>query len=160
MCKVFPFSLGPVAMRWFDALEERTIKYFKEFTRAFGARFVTYSWVPKPLDSLLSMTMREGETLKTYSNRYWETYNEIDGDFEVVAVRTFKVGLPTKHDLWKSLIMKPARSMCQLMDRINEHKRVEEDQMQSKGKAKVFSEKRDPLAGGFNQNKQRRDFSN
>ena len=22
MCKVFPFNLGPVAMRWFDALEE------------------------------------------------------------------------------------------------------------------------------------------
>ena len=29
-----------------------------------------------------------------------------------------------------------------------------------KGKAKVFSEKRDPRAGGYNQNRQRRDFSN
>ena len=42
--------------------------------------------------------------------------------------------------------MKPNRSMHQLMDRINEHKRVEEDQTQGKGKAKVFSEKRDPRA--------------
>ena len=97
MCKVFPFSLGPIAMRWFDALEEGTIKSLKEFTRAFGARFVTYSWVPRPLDSLLSTAMREGETLKTYSNRYWETYNEIDVNFEDVAVRTFKVGLLAKH---------------------------------------------------------------
>ena len=52
---------------------------------AFGARFVTCSRVPKPLDSLLYMAMREGETLKTYSDRYWETYNELDGDFELRA---------------------------------------------------------------------------
>ena len=49
------------------------------------------------------MAMREGETLKTYLDRYWETYNEIDGDFEDVTMRTFKVGLPMKHELWKSL---------------------------------------------------------
>ena len=138
MCKVFPSSLGHVAMRWFDALEEASIRSFKELTRAFGVRFVTCSKVPKPLDSLLSMTMREGETLKTYSNRYWETYNEIDGDFEDMAVRTFKVGLPTEHELRKSLTMKPALSMHQLMDRIDKYKRVKEDWTQRKGKAKVF----------------------
>ena len=112
MCKVFPSSLGPVAMPWFDALGEGSIKSFEELTRAFGARFVTCSRVPKPLDSLLSMAMREGETFKTYSDRYWETYNEIDGDFEDVAVRTFKVRLPMEHELRKSLTMKPALSMC------------------------------------------------
>ena len=51
------------------------------------------------MDSLLSLSMQEGETLKTYSDRYWEMYNEIDGDFEDVAISTFKVGLPTKHGL-------------------------------------------------------------
>ena len=134
MCKVFPFSLGIVAMRWFDALEEGSIKSFEELTRAFGARFVKCSRVPKPFDSLLSMAIREGETLRTYSDRYWETYNEIDGNFEDVAVRTFKVGLPMDHELQKSLRMKPAFSMCQLMDRISKYKRVEEDQTQGKGK--------------------------
>ena len=144
MCKVFPSSLGLVAMRWFDALEEGSIGSFKESTRAFGARFVTCSRVPRPLDSLLSMVIREGETLKTYSNRYWETFNEIDGDFEDMTVRTFKVGLPTEHELRKSLTMKSARNMCQIMDRIDEHKRVEDDQTQGKAKAKAFPEKRDP----------------
>ena len=48
------------------------------------------------------MAMREGETLKTYSDRYWETFNEIDGDFENVAIRTFKVGLPTEHEAFKT----------------------------------------------------------
>ena len=70
MYKVFPSSLGPVTMRWFGGLKEGSINSFKELTRAFGARFVTCSRVPQPLDSLLSMTMWEGETLKTYSNRY------------------------------------------------------------------------------------------
>ena len=70
MCKVFPSSLNPVGMRWFDELEEGSIGSNEELTRAFEARFVTCSKVPKPLNSLLSMVMREGETLKTYYNRY------------------------------------------------------------------------------------------
>ena len=70
MCKVFPSSLGSVVMRWFDGLEEGSINYFKEHTRVFRARFVTCSRVPWSLDFVLSMTMREGETLKTYYDRY------------------------------------------------------------------------------------------
>ena len=95
MCKVFPSSLGLVAMRWFDGLRVNFINSFKEPTQAFGFYFVTYSRVPRSLDSLLSSSMWEGETLKTYSNRYWEMYNEIDGDFEDVAISAFKVSLPT-----------------------------------------------------------------
>ena len=68
------------------------------------------------------MTMSEGETLRTYSDRYWKIFNEIDGDFEDVAIRTFKVGLPTEHDLRKSLIRKLALSMWQFMERIDEYK--------------------------------------
>ena len=70
MCKVFLSSLGPVAMRWFDGLGAGSIDSFKELTRAFRSHFITCSRVPRPLDSLMSMTMREGEILKTYSNKY------------------------------------------------------------------------------------------
>ena len=70
ICKVFPSSLGPVAMRWFNGLMANFIESFKKLTRAFGARFITCSRVPRPLGSLLAMSMREGETLKTYSDRY------------------------------------------------------------------------------------------
>ena len=110
ICKVFPSNLAPVAIRWFDDLKEGSINSFKELTRAFGAHFVTCSEVPWPLDSLLSMTMQEGETLKTY-DRYWEMFNEIDGNFDDVAIRTFKVGLPVKHNLRKSLTRKPIKSV-------------------------------------------------
>ena len=77
----------------------------------FSARFVTCSRVPKLLDSLLSVVMKEGETFKTYSNRYWELFNEIDRDFEDVVVRAFKVGLPMNSDLRKSLTMKLTQDM-------------------------------------------------
>ena len=111
LCKVFPSSFGPVTMRWFDALEEGSIGSFQELTKAFGARFITCSRVPRLVDSLLSMAIKEGETFKTYSDWYWETYNEVDGDFEDVAVRTFKVGLPIEHELRKSSTRKSALSM-------------------------------------------------
>ena len=55
-------------------------------------------------------------------------YNKIDGDFEDMAISTFKVGLPTEHGLKKSLTGKPVTNVHQLMDRIDKYKRVEEDQ--------------------------------
>ena len=93
----------------------------------FGSRFITCSRVPQPLDSLLSMSIQEGETLKTYSDRYWEMFNEIDGDFDYVAIRTLKVSLPAEHNLRKSLTKKLIRSVRRLMDRIDEYKRIEQD---------------------------------
>ena len=45
-CKVFPSSLGPMTMRWFDDLRANSIDSFKELTRAFGFRFITCSRVP------------------------------------------------------------------------------------------------------------------
>ena len=116
MCKVFSSSLGLVAMRWFDGLGVGFIDSFKELTWTFGSRFITCSRVPRPLDSLLSMSTREGEM-----------FNKIDGDFDDVAIRTFKVGLLAEHDLRKYLTKKPIRSMRWLMDCIDEYKRVEED---------------------------------
>ena len=61
ICKVFPSNLEPMAMRWFDGSREGSINSFKELTRAFGFHFVTCSRVLRPLNSLLSMTMREGK---------------------------------------------------------------------------------------------------
>ena len=160
MCKVFPSSLGHVALRWFDSLGASSIDSFKELTQAFGSCFITYSRVPRPLDSLLSMAIQEGETLKTYSDRYWEMFNEIDGDFDDVAIRTFKVGLSTEHGLKKSLTGKLTTSIRQLMDRIDKYKRVEENQQQGKGKTKVVpQERRDFRSDRYNNNRPRRDFA-
>ena len=73
------------------------------------------------------MSMREGETLKAYSDRYWEMFNEIDGSYNDVAIGTFKAGLLAERDLRKSLTSKLVTSVCLLMDRIDKYKRIEED---------------------------------
>ena len=105
--------------------------------------------------------MREGETLKAYSDRYWEMYNEIKGNYDDVAISTFKSGLPTEHGLRKSLTGKPVTNLCQLMDQIDKYKKVEEDQQLGKGKAKVVpQERRDFRSDRFNNNNRpRRDFT-
>ena len=54
-----------------------------------------------------------------------------------MAISTFKVDLPAEHDLRKSLIGKPVTSVRLLMDRIDKYRRIEEDQIQGKGKTKV-----------------------
>ena len=64
-------------------------------------------------------------------------FNEIDGDFNNVAIRTFNVSLPAEHGLRKSLTGKPTTNVHQLMDRIDKYKRVEENHQQGKGKAKL-----------------------
>ena len=80
-------------------------------------------------------------------------FNEIDGDYNDMAISTFKAGLPAKHDLRKSLTSKPVTNVRQLMDQIDKYKRVEEDQLQGKGKAKVISqERRDFRSDRYNNN--------
>ncbi|XP_023891253.1 uncharacterized protein LOC112003300 [Quercus suber] len=138
MCKIFPSSLGPVVMRWFNGLKTDSIDLYKQLTQAFGSRFVTNSITPRPLSVLLSLSMHDGETLKAYSGRYWEVYNEVEGNFDDVAISTFKNSLPTGHGLKKSLTGKPATSVYQLIDQIDKYKRVEEDQLQGRGKEKTI----------------------
>ena len=90
-------------------------------------------------------------------------FNEIDGDFDEVAVRTFKVGLPSEHGLRKSLIGKLVTSLRQLMDRVGKYKRIEDDQQQGKGKGKgkakvIPQEMRDFRSDRYSNNRPRRDY--
>ena len=70
--------------------------------------------------------MREGETLKAYLDKYWGMFNEIGGDYDDVAISTFK----------------PVASVQQLMNQIDKYRRVKEDQLQGKGKEKVIPQER------------------
>ena len=61
-------------------------------------------------------------------------FNKVDGDFDDVAISTFKLGW----HLRKFLTGKPVNSIRQLIDRIDKYKRIEEDQEQGKGNGKVI----------------------
>ena len=97
--------------------------------------------------------------MKAYAERYWEMFNKINGDFDEVVIRTFKVGLPPEHGLRKSLTSKPVTSLRQLMDRVDKYKRIRDDQQQGKGKAKIIpQEMRDFRMNQYNNNRPRRDY--
>ena len=86
-------------------------------------------------------------------------FNEIDGDFDEVAIRTFKVGLPSEHGLRKSLTGKSVTSLRQLMDWIDKYKRIEDDQQQGKEKVKIIPQEiRDFRSDRYNNNRPRRDY--
>ena len=60
----------------------------------------------------------------------------------------------------KSLTGKPVTSLRQLIDRVDKYKRIEDDQQQGKGKAKVIpQERRDFRSDRYNNNRPRRDYA-
>ena len=76
------------------------------------------------------MKMRVGETLCSYR-----------GNKKIVA-NTFKMGLPEDSELRESLTKRPPKGMRQLMRRIEEYKRLEDNWLQSKGKAPLLNHSR------------------
>ena len=94
---------------------------------------------PQPVDALLSIKMGVGEILHSYASRYWEFYNEIGGGNEKIAARTFRMGLPKNSEVRESLTKRPPKDMRKLMRRIEEYKQLEDDRLQSKGKAPLVN---------------------
>ena len=78
------------------------------------------------------MRMKDSESLKSYSSRYWEVYNEVDGCTEEIAIKTFKLGLDPKSELRHNLSRRPAKSMRDLMSRIEQFVRVEDDRARTR----------------------------
>jgi hypothetical protein len=127
MCRIFPSSLGEVGLRWFDRLDHRSIRSWQEMSESFTARFITNTRKPKEIDALLALKMKAGETLKSYSARYWEVYNDIDACDEDIVVKTFRFGLNEDVKLRRSLTKRPPLGMADLMTRLEEHIRAEDD---------------------------------
>ena len=89
----------------------------------------------------MSMRMKDLESLKNYPARYWEVYNEVDGGTEDMAIKTFKEGLHPESELRHSLSKRSARSMRDLMSRIEQYVQVEEDRART---GAIFTQSRPP----------------
>jgi len=69
LCKMFPSSLGKVALSWYHKLPEGSILCWAQLAEEFTARFLTSRTAPKTFDALTSMRQRDDETLRQYSKR-------------------------------------------------------------------------------------------
>ncbi|KAH7845575.1 hypothetical protein Vadar_003655 [Vaccinium darrowii] len=67
------------------------------------------------------------EPLRDFAGQYFDTYNEIEGCNEELAVASFKLALPLGNRLRDSLTKRAATSIKELMDRVEKHARIEED---------------------------------
>ena len=111
MCKLFPSNLAPTTLRWFNGLRKGFIHSFAELIQEFGVQFVTCNRVLQPIGALLSIKIRVGETLRSYTSQYWELYNEISGANEKIVANTFRIGLLEDSELLESLMRKPPEVM-------------------------------------------------
>uniref|UniRef100_A0A2N9F3B0 Uncharacterized protein n=1 Tax=Fagus sylvatica TaxID=28930 RepID=A0A2N9F3B0_FAGSY len=127
MCRIFPSSLGEVALRWFNQLERGSIGSWSQMAEVFVGRFITNSRRSRGLDTLMVIRLGTNESLKDYSARFWETYNDIDACAEDTALQAFKLGLPPSTGLRQSLTKRPPTTLKKLMDRVERFVRVEED---------------------------------
>ena len=94
---------------------------------AFVALFITNSRKAREMDALLTMKLQDNETIKNYSIRYWETYNDIDERSEEVAIKAFKLGLPVDSGLRHSLVKRQPSNLVKLMNKIDQFVCLEED---------------------------------
>uniref|UniRef100_A0A2N9FCE9 Uncharacterized protein n=1 Tax=Fagus sylvatica TaxID=28930 RepID=A0A2N9FCE9_FAGSY len=127
MCRIFPSSLGEVALRWFNQLERGSIGSWSQMAEVFVGRFITNSRRSRGLDTLMVIRLGSNESLKDYSARFWETYNDIDGCAKDTALQAFKLGLPPSTRLRQSLTKCPPTTLKKLMDRVELFVKVEED---------------------------------
>uniref|UniRef100_A0A2N9G7V6 Uncharacterized protein n=1 Tax=Fagus sylvatica TaxID=28930 RepID=A0A2N9G7V6_FAGSY len=99
----------------------------KKMAEVFVGRFITNSRRSRGLDTLMVIRLGTNESLKDYSARFWETYNDIDACAEDTALQAFKLGLPPSTGLRQSLTKRPPTTLKKLMDRVERFVRVEED---------------------------------
>ena len=78
MCRMFPSSLGDLGLKWLNKLPIGSIESFHQLTKSFVARFVINTKVPKGVRSFLTLTKGKIKSIRNYTKRYWETYNEIE----------------------------------------------------------------------------------
>ena len=121
-----------MSFKWFNRLQHFSIHSWDELAEAFVSRFITNSKKPREFDSLLSMRMKDSESLKSYSSRYWEVYNKVDGCTEEIPIKTFKLGLDPESELKHKLFRRPAKSIRDLMSMIEQFVRVEDDRARTR----------------------------
>ncbi|XP_058211604.1 uncharacterized protein LOC131323779 [Rhododendron vialii] len=115
MCKIFPLTLSEPIMLWYHQLKPKSITCFNELELEFSKRFVISNIQPKTLSMLVNMRRTEGETLRLYTERYWEVYNLIPDCDQGVAAELFMNGLDPASAMFRDLSRNPPKTMGELM---------------------------------------------
>uniref|UniRef100_A0A2N9HYA4 Reverse transcriptase/retrotransposon-derived protein RNase H-like domain-containing protein n=1 Tax=Fagus sylvatica TaxID=28930 RepID=A0A2N9HYA4_FAGSY len=113
-CRAFPTNLRGSARTWFNQLETGSIDTFTQLSRAFIDNFIRGRRSARPANYLLNIRQREGESLRSYVQRFNKEAVQIDEPNEYVALTAFNTGL-RKGDFLFQLCKDPPKSMSELM---------------------------------------------
>jgi hypothetical protein len=114
MCRTFPTNLRGSARTWFNQLETGSIDTFAQLSRAFIDNFIGGRRSARPANYLLNIRQKEGESLRSYVQRFNKEAVQIDEPNEYVALTAFNAGL-LKGDFLFQLCKDPPKSMSELM---------------------------------------------
>jgi hypothetical protein len=114
MCRAFPTNLRGSARVWFNQLETGFIDTFAQLSRAFINNFIEGRNSARPANYLLNIRQREGESLRSYVQRFNKEAVQIDEPNEYIALTAFNASL-RKGDFLFQLCKDPPRSMSELM---------------------------------------------
>jgi hypothetical protein len=111
MCRTFPTNLRGSARTWFNQLETGSIDTFAQLSRAFIDNFIGGRRSARPANYLLNIRQREGESLRSYVQRFNKEVVQIDEPNEYVALTAFNAGL--SKEISSSSSARTHRSQCQ-----------------------------------------------
>ncbi|XP_058189221.1 uncharacterized protein LOC131306812 [Rhododendron vialii] len=128
-------AASPFARKLQEAQLLSRVKHgWRQLAEEFTTQFLTSRRAPKMFESLSTMKQGESEPIRDYAKKYWETFNEIESCSKEYAIATFKTGLPVRGELRQSLNMNPVAMLAKLMERIEQHARMEDDILCEDGK--------------------------
>ncbi|XP_025678429.1 uncharacterized protein [Arachis hypogaea] len=114
-CKAFSITLAGPAIKWFNALPNRSITGFHDISRKFMAQFTTRITKAKHPIILLGVTQKQDESTRKYLDRFNDECLTIDGLTDSVASLCLTNGLMNE-DFHKHLTTKPVWTMHEIQN--------------------------------------------
>src|SRR3954471_3819892 len=125
MCMAFPTTLKKAARDWFNRLGPGSIDSFTDLDAAFRNQFAASKKRTKNPASLLSVSQRPGEKLRSYIHGFNIERLDVEDCSDDVAIAAFTNGLKEK-DLIKSLYKHPPKNYDGVMSRAKTYMVAEE----------------------------------
>ena len=104
MCLTFSSNLKGAASHWFYSPPLRSLCNFTEVSKASLTQYASRQEAKRNSHHLLSIKMRQGDSLKSYINFFRSQLTKISNCDEEVSALAFISGLQVTHPLYKHLL--------------------------------------------------------
>src|SRR3954465_7444020 len=116
LCLAFSTTLKKAVRKWYNNLAPGSIGSFRDLSRSFRNQFAAGKRRKKNPAQLLVLTQKEGETLRSFVNRFNLGKLEIEDCSEDVAMAAFMNGVKDR-DLIRSLYERPPEDFDDVINR-------------------------------------------